>query len=296
MNLSLNKILSAKKGQGSIVALVLAGTVGAVLIGSITTWYLTMHKNINGLDNHLEAMTIAMSEWERLQHMSLDELEANRENYKNPYDVGDYKVSVNLGAKGYFSDGKCGATIPSGKYANCFQDTTMTIYNSSGEREYTTRTLPLMAGLYTREEIDEMLKHYVKNDDATNQISMKYDPDTDSVKLYVNGQEKSLDLHDRYVRNPDMNTRTLMKNGNNFTETIPFDGFLEINFGACCCSTYVYLNDNLVAGTYNSETTNRSQADTTFIHVKAGDKIRAETYSYSHANSNTVNLYMYTYK
>ncbi|MCR4913462.1 MAG: hypothetical protein K5983_06960 [Lactobacillus sp.] len=191
MNLSLYKLQktlkSNKSAQGSLVGVILASVVGTVIVGSLTQWYLSMHQNIGGLNDRLEVMSIATSEWQRLEHMSFNELEASKEKFKTPYQVGNYKVSVNLGNKGYFSNGKCGTSIPSGKYANCFQDTTMTIYNSSGEKEYTTRTLPLMAGLYTREEIDkkfaavdEKMEGYVKNESydpktKTNKVSVKYE-------------------------------------------------------------------------------------------------------------------------
>ncbi|MCR4913461.1 MAG: hypothetical protein K5983_06955 [Lactobacillus sp.] len=197
-------IIQNNKGYGNILAVILASVVGAVIVGSITQWYLSVHKNVGGIDDHLEAMSIATSEWQHLEHMSFNELEASKEKFKTPYQVGNYKVSVNLGNKGYFSNGKCGTSIPSGKSANCFQDSTMTVYNSSGEREYTTRTLPLIAGLYTLEEIDkkiaavgEKMEGYVKNESydpktKTNKVSVKYEknPLTGDYMLsdYIDGK------------------------------------------------------------------------------------------------------------
>lgn len=143
------KHLADKKGQGSLIAVALAGAIGALLVGSVTQWYLSMNQHMNGTNDRLEAMTIAMSEWQRLEHMSLDELEANRENYKTPYNVGDkFTVGVNLGEQGFFDNGKCNSLT--GDYAsqsaNCFKDTTMTVYDSDGRALYTTRSLPLSVG------------------------------------------------------------------------------------------------------------------------------------------------------
>ena len=138
-----------KMGQGNLLMLVLASCMGSILISSLTNWYLSMNKNMTGTNDRLEAMTIAMSEWQRLEHMSLDELEANRENYKTPYNVGDkFKVGIVLGEQGYFDKGTCNSLA--GDYAsesaNCFKDTTMTVYDKDGNAMYTTRSLPLSVG------------------------------------------------------------------------------------------------------------------------------------------------------
>lgn len=143
---SIYKKKSDKSGQGSLTAVILASVIGTIIISSTTQWLLSMNKSMAGTDDRLEAMTIAMSEWQRLEHMSLEELEDNRENYKTPYNVGDkFTVGVNLGERGFFDNGTCNALT--GDYAseppNCFKDTTMTVYDKDGKGIYTTRSLPL---------------------------------------------------------------------------------------------------------------------------------------------------------
>lgn len=135
-----------KKGQGSLVALILGGIILSTVVSSATSWYLSMNQNMSGTNDRLEAMSVAMSEWQRLEHMSLDELEANRENYKTPYKVGDkFKVGVALGEKGFFDEGTCNSLTGkySGESPNCFKDTIMTVYNKDNIAMYTTRSLPL---------------------------------------------------------------------------------------------------------------------------------------------------------
>lgn len=147
-----------KSGQGSLIAVVLGSVLLATIVASGTSWYLSMRNNLGDTEDKLEAQTIAQSEWERLSHMSLDELEANRETFKTPYSAGtgsQFSISVNLGEKGAFNNGSCGA-VGSDGYANCFKNTTITVYRD-GSRMFTTRTLPLMAGDYTRQEIDSLL-------------------------------------------------------------------------------------------------------------------------------------------
>ena len=148
VNLSLYKLRKRlnKSGQGSLVGVVIGGIVLSTLVASATSWYITMRNNIGNTEDKLEAQTIAQSEWERLSHMSLDELEANRNTFKTPYSAGtgsQYSISVNLGEKGTFNGGTCGNVT--GGYANCFKNTTITVYRD-GNRMFTTRTLPLMAG------------------------------------------------------------------------------------------------------------------------------------------------------
>ena len=120
-----------------------------------------------------------MSEWQRLEHMSFEELEAKRNSFKTPWDVGDkYKVSVQLGEQGYFKDGICHPK--SGEYAaedsTCFQNTIMTVYSKaddgSNSSELTTRTLPLASrdSFYNKKEIDDKmnsLKTEIINNSAT---------------------------------------------------------------------------------------------------------------------------------
>lgn len=178
-------LIESKAGQGSIVAVILASVIGTILVGSLTQWYLSIDKNIGNQNTKLEASTVSMEEWNRLGHMSLEELRAQKETLKEPYPVGDYKVMVNLGEEGYFSDGKCGA-VPSGKIANCFNDTTITVFNSDGERQFNSRQLPLQVGIYTKEEIDALLK--AMNDDYQNKLaSMKTDYETRIRKVEENG-------------------------------------------------------------------------------------------------------------
>ena len=142
----IKKYIKNKKGQGALLATIIGSIVMSTIIASSTQWFLSMNKTMGATNERLEAMTIAMSEWQRLEHMSLDELEANRKNYKTPYAVGDkFKVGVTLGEQGYFDKGTCNSLTGSyaSENANCFKDTIMTVYDKSGSALYTTRSLPL---------------------------------------------------------------------------------------------------------------------------------------------------------
>ncbi len=139
-----------------MVPIILALVIGATITVPITGWILSLNQNIGETNAKLEASTVSTEEWNRLGHMSLDELRAQKETLKEPYPVGDYKVMVNLGEEGYFSDGKCGA-VPSGRVANCFDNTTITVFNSDGDRQFNSRQMPLQVGIYTKEEIDGLL-------------------------------------------------------------------------------------------------------------------------------------------
>ena len=155
-----------RKGQGSLTVAIIASTLFATIVASATSWYLSVGNKVDAIDAKLEAVSIAMSEWQRLEHMSFDELEAKRDVFKTPWDVGDkYKVSVQLGEQGYFKDGVCHPK--SGEYAaedsTCFQNTIMTVYSKaddgSNSSELTTRTLPLASrdSFYNKKEIDKKI-------------------------------------------------------------------------------------------------------------------------------------------
>ena len=65
---SIYKKKSDNSGQGSLVAIVLAGVVGTVLVSSLTSWYLSMHKNINKSSDELSAVSAAFNEWNKIVH------------------------------------------------------------------------------------------------------------------------------------------------------------------------------------------------------------------------------------
>ncbi len=179
--LLIKRKINALHGIG-MIPIILALVIGATITVPITGWILSLNQNIGETNAKLEASTVSTEEWNRLGHMSLDELRAQKETLKEPYPVGNYKVMVNLGEEGYFSDGKCGA-IPSGRVANCFDDTTITVFNSDGDRQFNSRQLPLQVGIYTKEEIDELLNSLLDG------ISMKYDPNEKTIKYYKDGAE-----------------------------------------------------------------------------------------------------------
>ena len=225
MNLSLYKLRKQlkrdKSGQGSLVAVALGGIVLSTLVASATSWYLTMRNNLGNTEDKLEAQTIAQSEWERLSHMSLDELEANRNALKTPYSAGtgsQFSISVNLGEKGTFNNGTCGNV--SGGYANCFKNTTITVYRD-GNRMFTTRTLPLMAGDYTRKEIDAKLSAEAsarsnKDTDLQNQIN--------NLTARLNGKEFIKNKTPNY----DLNLRYEKKAGEDKFTLHAYNGNTEI--------------------------------------------------------------------
>ena len=232
MIFSLHKLKKNKSGQGSLVAIILGCVLLSTIVASSTSWYISMRNNLSNTEDKLEAQTIAQSEWERLSHMSLDELEANRNNFKTPYSAGtesQYSVSVNLGEKGTFNNGTCGAV--SGGYANCFKNTTITVYRD-GNRMFTTRTLPLMAGDYTRREIDtkfsaEAKARSDKDTDLQNQIN--------NLTARLNGKEfvknrtTAYDLNLRYEKKgSDTEMKIHAYNGN--TEIPLSGGGMRISF------------------------------------------------------------------
>ena len=180
-----------------------------------------MRNNLGDTEEKLEAQTIAQSEWERLSHMSLDELEANRNTLKTPYSAGtgsQYTVSVNLGQKGTFNNGTCGAV--SGGYANCFKDTTITVYRD-GSRLFTTRTLPLMAGDYTRKEIDAKLSALQTN--INNEATARANA-VNSLTNRLNGKEFVKNRTTSY----DLNLRYEQKAGDDVLKLHAYNGNTEI--------------------------------------------------------------------
>ena len=130
-----------------MIGIIVGTVILATVIGSATSWYLSMNRFVYGMDDKLEAMTVATSEWNRLEHMSLDDLESARETFKEPWAAGDkYKVSLELGEKGVFDEGVCKTSLVASSVDeyDCFDDTIMKIYEAdTGNVIYTTRQLPM---------------------------------------------------------------------------------------------------------------------------------------------------------
>ncbi len=193
--------------MGSLIGVILGGVLLSTIVASGTSWYLSMRNNLGNTEDKLEAQTIAMSEWERLSHMSLDELEAKRGELAEKYSAGtgsQYEISVNLGEKGTFNGGTCG-NVGSDGYANCFKNTTITVYRD-GNRMFTTRTLPLMAGDYTRREIDNLLAD-IKNDynnKINTEATARANKDTD-LQNQINSLKKS--LQDEYYKKTEIDRK-----------------------------------------------------------------------------------------
>lgn len=180
-----------------------------------------MKNQVGDVESKLESMTIAQSEWERLSHMSLDELESNRDTLKTPYTVGDYQVSINLGKQGEFLGGKCNESITSGHFANCFNDTAITVYQD-GKRLYTTRTLPLMAGNYTRKELED------KFASLDTKITNNTDSITNLTNRLINGKEDgTLKAERKYYLEfrPQITTGFYYNGGRPFA-----DGKINVNY------------------------------------------------------------------
>lgn len=140
------KHIQNHKGYG-LTTTIVASVVLATLIGSATSWWLSMKNSLADADDRMEAMTIALSEWNRLEHMQLSELRENKINLETPYLVGEkFKVSVHLGEEGYFDKGLCNPLTGTyeGYASNCFDRSSLSIYSKDGAIPlYTTRSMPL---------------------------------------------------------------------------------------------------------------------------------------------------------
>lgn len=138
------------------LTMVLSIIITATVLAPLSAWLMSTNQKVEDSNNKLEVVSISNQEFERLKNMSIDELNANRSTFANPYSVGDYKIKVNLGAEGYFLNGKCGS-IPSGKYANCINDTSITVYDNNDRELFTSQQLPLTTRNYSREDIDNFV-------------------------------------------------------------------------------------------------------------------------------------------
>ncbi len=115
--------------------------VGATVIVPISAWLLSLSAKVSNIDGQLEAMTVATAEWSRLNAMSMDDLEAQKDALSD-YTVGDYQIMVDLGDKGKMEGGKCQTTGVAEGEKNCYNDSKVTI-RKDGETLYTSKLLPL---------------------------------------------------------------------------------------------------------------------------------------------------------
>lgn len=227
-----NKIKS-NFGTGIFGVIALIIGTGIVVI-PLTSWLLQINQSVGESNQKLESVTIAQSEFERLSHMSVNELKNNKDALANQYKVGEsYLAKVNLGTEGYFSNGKCG-TIPSGKQANCFRDTTITVFNKNGDRLYSSRAMALQAGLYTPEELEALFEN-MKNTLINN---LKTEIDNSETKI-----TEQITNNNTSIRNETTKMINDAKSGG-------FNIFTTTTSGTTCAGSYSrdlysYTNENL---------------------------------------------------
>lgn len=142
-DLKMCPVYKNKQGMG-LIPMIMAVVVGAVVITSTTSWLLSLNAKISNIDGRLEAMTIATSEWNRLNAMPMDAIEAQKDKLAN-YTVGEYQLSVILGDKGVMDDGTCKTSgLGTDEELNCYNDSKV-IIKKDGETLYSSKLLPLSA-------------------------------------------------------------------------------------------------------------------------------------------------------
>ena len=200
-----------KKGMASLLLVVLASVMVGITTASLTSWYLSVQNNVSSTKEKMTGMTVAKNEWEKISHMSIKELQEKKETFKNPYVVGDYTVQVNLGKEGQFKNGKCDQTLlsSSGNYTTCFDDTTI-IVSKDGKNLYTTRTMPLMTDNYSREDLTNLMRQYVKNGSADKgEMVLKGEENNDGkiMRAYLAGEKIPFYSTSEVIGPPNMSAR-----------------------------------------------------------------------------------------
>ena len=93
------------RGVG-LVVIIMGIVISSIIVTPLASWLLALNAKISNVNGQLEAMSVATTEWNRLNSMSMDDLESQASALSD-YKVGDYQVLVDIGDKGHMSDGSC---------------------------------------------------------------------------------------------------------------------------------------------------------------------------------------------
>ena len=204
-------MISNNKGFSLFWIIIAIFTIG-VAVPSISSWYINLRHGISNTSSALTAMSVAFNEWEKISHMSLSEIKAQKSNLQKPYKVGDYTIEVTLGKEGKFVNGECKPNNSS-EYVSCFDDTIIKV-SKDNELLYTTHAQPLMTDNYSRKELFDELHKYVLNGDYnaendTGKMVLKTKQDTNNrmLEAYVDGVNIPLYSSAELLGPPDMSSK-----------------------------------------------------------------------------------------
>ena len=162
----------------SLVEIIIGSSILSLIVVGASLWLLNMNQSVSQMDEKLYASSIAMNEWEKLSHMTMNELEESREKLKEKQKIGDYEMSINLGEKGTFSDGVCGKNKDG--IQNCFSDSEIKIFKND-EEMFSSKTFLVAL-------TDDL--RFIRNDSyPKHTISMQYDEQNDAVYNYLDGEK-----------------------------------------------------------------------------------------------------------
>lgn len=138
-------------------------------------------------------MSVATTEWNRLNAMSMEDLEKQSSSLSD-YIVGEYQVMVSLGDKGIMQNGSCKTTgLGADDKLNCYKDSKITI-RKDNETLYTSRLMPLATSQKSGMGLPDWSKgvnlshgkHIIENDGwLFCCVSISWQTNSN---LYVNGQ------------------------------------------------------------------------------------------------------------
>ena len=290
----MKRIIYNKKGIGLLTETLVVSTILSALIFSTTNWYLSFNQNLNNLSNNIEKMNAIQNKWEKFIQNDYDSQMAMA-GKKDVETIGNYTITTTYGEAGvYGSDGSCTKSSSLTKDSTRCIPVNMVIIDNTkpdGSPQKTqsidTYSIANKAENYTKEELNQRLKHFVKNDSYSSGSSLglkieKNEEGDDQIFAYSGNENIPLYPEINMLGKPDW--------GNAQEITFPFiapeDGFIWTHLKTTVENKALKLNVITENGKVLKELLMYDTVGPRFLPVNKGDKIvHADSVSIDVANT-----------
>lgn len=287
-------LIQNKKGIGLLTETLFVSAMLSAVIFSTTNWYLSFNQNLNNLSSDIEKMNAVQNKWEKFIQNDYDSQMAMA-GKKDVETIGNYTITTTYGETGvYGSDGSCtkGATITK-DMTRCIPvhmeivDNTKPDGSPHKTQSLDTYSIANKTDNYTKEELTQRLKHFVKNDSYSSgkPLGLKIEKNAegdDQVFAYSGNENIPLYPEINMLGKPEWNKAKDI--------TFPYiateDGFIWTHLKTTVENKPLKLNVITENGKVLKELLMYDTVGPKFLPVNKGDKIvHADTVSIEVANT-----------
>ena len=144
-------ILKNKKGQTTLLAMLLTSIGMASVISSYSSWLLSMKNNEHEVSRALIGQTNAINKWDEIIHQSPKEKQLNVNKTDTSIDEDGNKTTVTYGNRGIYRNGKCDTSASANDMKSAYQtctDVNIKVTDKENKSLYEFNSISLLSTTY----------------------------------------------------------------------------------------------------------------------------------------------------